>query len=274
MDGSAFRFVGVWLIWASVTLITLGLAYPWLRMARERYMTEHMLYGDARFSFEANAKTLMPDYLPLWSTGVAPLLFVIFALASQITFGRFSLGGWVFLIPVYFYVLFWLYCRFRAAEYRAIFEARKLREVQISCTFQAKGLINPAWAYVGRSIIPGAVPVGLIISALTAAAIYLAALNGGDDARSTWNLENVIFANYDGLIAKAFLILAFWINYGLTILLLLWLWTIVYYRRFLGYLCASITISGIDSLAEVRQRTTDDQIDSEGFADALDVGGV
>jgi hypothetical protein len=87
-------------------------------------------------------------------------------------------------------------------------------------------------------------------------------------------LENVIFYNYEGIVAKTFLIAAFWINYGLTILLLLWLWTVVYYRRFLKYLCASMTVSGLESLSGVRQRTTDDQIDSEGFADALDVGGL
>ena len=274
MDGSAFRFVGIWVGWATITLITLGLAYPWLRMARERYMTEHMMFGDTRFGFEANAKTLMSDYLPFWFAGVAPLFVITLGMASQVIFGSFSMGAWGLLIPVYLYVVVWLYCRYRAAEYRAIFEARTLREVRTRCAFEADGLINPAWAYVGRSIIPSTIPVGLVISVLTAAAIYLAALNGGGDASFTWSLENVIFANYEGIVAKTFLIAAFWINYGLTILLLLWLWTVVYYRRFLKYLCASMRVSGLESLSDVRQRTTDDQIDSEGFADALDVGGL
>lgn len=54
----------------------------------------------------------------------------------------------------------------------------------------------------------------------------------------------------------------------------MWLWYVVYWRRVHEALCGATVAEGLESLDAVRQRTADDQIESEGFADALDVGGL
>lgn len=273
MDGSAWRFVGIWALWGVVTVLTLGLAYPWFRTARERYMTRHMLYGDARFSFEGSGRALAASYLPFWFAAAAPIAITALSAASYLSFGAYNLGAWALFFPVYAYFLFWLYCRYRAAELRHFIAARRVADVSFESRFETWGLLGPYWAIAGRSIIPG-IPVVIVIAVIVSCALYLAQIVDGADPELIWSIDDVGFGDFDTIPAQAILFIAFWISYGLTILFYVWLWSVVYQRRYLTHLFATMTVTGMESLDHVRQRTADDQIESEGFADALDVGGL
>ncbi|MGG7567425.1 DUF898 family protein [Rhodovulum sp. DZ06] len=62
MTGSGLGLAARWAFWAPVTLLTLGLANPFLRVARERYMTDRSWWGKEKFSFSASAWRLMPRW--------------------------------------------------------------------------------------------------------------------------------------------------------------------------------------------------------------------
>lgn len=274
MDGSARTFIWIWARKFALSVVSLGVLYPYLRVARERYMTECMLYGDARFRFEGSAKDIFLYWMSLWmgvvgGFGLLVLLLLMFRnLGGGMGFAVFAMLGWLYLI-------FWLYCRYRAAEIRLFMSARRLKDVRIRCSFTASDLIWPFWALIGRTIIPG-IPVGLVILLLVWLALNLARAvdGGGHGDMSVWTLDLIEFADFETLGARIVFFGALWINYGLSILLYMWLWYVVYWRRVHEALCAATVAEGLESLDAVRQRTADDQIESEGFADALDVGGL
>lgn len=54
----------------------------------------------------------------------------------------------------------------------------------------------------------------------------------------------------------------------------MWLWQAVWWPRVHGNLMAASTATGLETLADVRQRPEEKTIAAEGFADALDVAGL
>ena len=52
MDGSGWAYAGRAMLWGLLTLVTLGLAWPWREAALERYKMRHSYYGDLQGSFE------------------------------------------------------------------------------------------------------------------------------------------------------------------------------------------------------------------------------
>jgi len=63
LDGSALKYVAISLGWLIVTILTLGLAYPWYRVARWRYRTQNMRFGNSQFEFAGSANKLIKTWL-------------------------------------------------------------------------------------------------------------------------------------------------------------------------------------------------------------------
>ena len=142
MDGSTRTFIWIWARKFALSVVSLGVLYPYLRVARERYMTECMMYGDARFRFVGSAKDIFLYWMSLWmgvvgGFGLLVLLLLMFRnLGGGMGFAVFAALGWLYLI-------FWLHCRYRAAEIRLFMSARRLKDVRIRCSFTASDLLWP-----------------------------------------------------------------------------------------------------------------------------------
>ena len=77
LDGSSFVYALIRFLYGFVTLATLGLAYPWLRVATTRYVASHARFGSTAVSFHGNARWLFPRWLTVIMPALAaPLLFV------------------------------------------------------------------------------------------------------------------------------------------------------------------------------------------------------
>ena len=73
-DGSTWRFIGLTLGWTAVVAVTLGLGFPWLRWAQQRYMMRCTSFGDRRFSFEGSPRALLWPWLLVLACFVLPLV--------------------------------------------------------------------------------------------------------------------------------------------------------------------------------------------------------
>ncbi|MFO0997423.1 MAG: DUF898 family protein [Alphaproteobacteria bacterium] len=63
LDGSTWTYVKRATGWWLVTIITVGLAYPWARMALMRYRITHMRFGDRNFSFTGEGEALFARWM-------------------------------------------------------------------------------------------------------------------------------------------------------------------------------------------------------------------
>ena len=65
-DGNAWAYALCRFLWSLLVVATLGLAYPFMAANLWRYRYTHTLFGDRRFSFEGNWKTLAWPYYRAW----------------------------------------------------------------------------------------------------------------------------------------------------------------------------------------------------------------
>ena len=81
MEGSAWKFAGIAFLWLLLTIITLGVAFPWMVAALERRKMRNSFYGDLRGEFTGTGwelcKALIMPGLGLVIGAVIPLLNLI-----------------------------------------------------------------------------------------------------------------------------------------------------------------------------------------------------
>jgi hypothetical protein len=75
--GSAWRYLGMALLYGFLTVVTLGLAAPWRSIALERYKIDHSWFGESRFVLDANARDLFSRWLIVMGLLVLPVLAFI-----------------------------------------------------------------------------------------------------------------------------------------------------------------------------------------------------
>jgi uncharacterized membrane protein YjgN (DUF898 family) len=63
LDGSALKYVGISMAWLLMTLLTLGLAYPWFRVATWRFRTRNIRFGNSHFAFDGSGRHLIKSWL-------------------------------------------------------------------------------------------------------------------------------------------------------------------------------------------------------------------
>lgn len=73
-DGSALKYLGITLVWMFVCIITLGLAYPWMRNAQWAYRLNNLEFGKSKFRFRGKAKDLLHFWLIVWAIVFVPII--------------------------------------------------------------------------------------------------------------------------------------------------------------------------------------------------------
>jgi uncharacterized membrane protein YjgN (DUF898 family) len=72
--GSAWRYAVCAVFWWALTILTLGLAYPWAQARLEQFKMANTFYGDLGGHFRGSGWSLFIRGLPLWFMVVAPFL--------------------------------------------------------------------------------------------------------------------------------------------------------------------------------------------------------
>ncbi|MCJ2092871.1 DUF898 domain-containing protein [Methylobacterium sp. J-072] len=283
-DGSGLVYAALAAGWWIVVLATLGLAFPFMRAALERYRIRHTLVGTSRMGSEARGRSVLPSWLLLWAPIVVPVLLLpagIFAsgacgplLDTNLTLPKQGavkvpspssaecdavavtlLTALSFLLAVAAPVVSLLYPFYRARETRAFLSAIRLDEVRLVSRLRAWDLYRPYLAYLVQCL-----KLGILIT-VTAAIVVVIMMVSGDAVA-----QSVRFA------------------IGAVIVVALYAWylvsTVVLHVRVLKVgpwraVAETTRISDAAALgAIVASARGPSSSLGEGMADALDVGGV
>jgi uncharacterized membrane protein YjgN (DUF898 family) len=247
LDGSVTRFVFLAFGWMLLTVLTLGIAFPWMRVALMRYRINNARYGSTRFEFNGSGRALIGVWLLNY-------LCIIVVLISIVTFPLIAV---LFVAAASF--VFLLY---RVREFRYFVGATAIAGVAFESFAETSKVF---WMYVrmGIALLVGGSGilflVGLAagitsIAAGTQAAADLSGLEAGFDAAP--GLWAII------LIA---VVLAILLGYRAATALLL-------QHPLMMHICTTLAISDPALLDQVVRSTEPTPSFGEGLADAFDVG--
>ena len=192
-DGSALAYMVRASLWWLLTLLTLGLAFPFMRAALERYRIDHTLIGESRLRSSATGRSVLWPWLMFYLLAVLPLLLSGLGFLSAVGFDPPAdlfvpdPGGKansVVLNPKYagtpleFYMglgmaafgfailaIAWLTPYYRARETRAFLAATHLGAARLTSRLKARQFYWPYILYF-LSVIGFFIAVGLLVAVL------------------------------------------------------------------------------------------------------------
>jgi len=119
LSGSGWAYSWRACLWGLLTLLTLGLAFPWRESALERYKMRHLHYGDLAARFEATG----------W--------------------GLFKRTWWLWLLSLPILTLPFTYPAYKAAVWRWWFSGIRFGEVHFESDLRTGRLMGLYWAVIG-----------------------------------------------------------------------------------------------------------------------------
>lgn len=202
-DGSGLAYAGRAALWWTLTLATLGLAYPFMRASLERYRIGHTRIGASRMASDARGRSLLGPWLLFYASALGPVLAVLLALlaanhfalptdlmmskpggkAGDLILNPAYAGTWIGTLAVALAITagcclplsLLLVPFYRARETRVFMNAARLGEVRLVSTLRARQFYWPYLVYL-LSLVGFVVVVGLI----AALAGFVARAAGGD----------------------------------------------------------------------------------------------
>ncbi len=277
LDGSTWAYLGKALMWMVATVLTLGLAYPWMRNALLGYRVENSRFGDARFQYTGTGAGL---FRQAW----APALLIYVPIVGGIVSAGITLGPAALAMlagesvqadadaaDVFLQGNIWLGLAlvggvlglswYRVREFRFLLSNLHLGQVSLTSKLSSfkvilRGiLVALLIAMVGGVIVFG---VGAILFG-TMAGIAGFGMSGDPGA-----FVGSMFVAFMG--AYLALIVTLVVIYNA-------IWTTLFTIPVLRKACDGLAATNTDSLEEVAQRSNRDRsMTGEGLADALDVG--
>ena len=270
LHGSAFKYAAIWLLYGLMTVATLGLAYPWLRVATTRYFARNARFGSTSVSFNARAGRLFRR----WLTVVAPGLAAIGLFIAVNGEGFEALGSlWnalregnvianpaplvLFVVRKFDLMPLWLvvlslslFVWYRVGEFRYFVGAMRIGETRLSSRMDTAIVYGVYFAFL--VVVVGAA-LFLLIGVLGSLIGFL---------KPTGVTGNqVIF------LTTTVLLLAIYWFYGFVRMLLVKV-------TLLTNICETLSLEEQEALDRTVQATAALPRHGEGLADALDVGGL
>ena len=268
MTGSAWSYAGRAALWDLLTLLTLGLAYPWRAAALERYKMRHSLFGDLPGGFDGRGGTLFRRGILLWllAVGLPVLLGTLAAFRASgpiaagadlgavgqaVGFGSIgALVGWLLLLPL-------LFPLFQAIQLRWTLESLRFGAVEAESDLR-KGKIFGLYARFVLALIGFGLAASVVIGVVAAMA------SGSFETLS----QGVSALTPETAVVIALSLLAY--------LGLLIGWGVIQ-RYFLGRglwaaAVGSVTVANLSVADHVAAVGAPASAVGEGLADALDVG--
>ena len=266
LDGSSLRYAGLWLGYGAATIVTLGLANPWRRVATTRYLLDRARIGATALRLDVRAGRLFVPWLVVLGLLAAvlavlaaanfPTLHAMAAIFGDLpdlpparagrSFGEAvaEMHAWpllLLLLPVIAFV------RYRAVELRYFLDNLRaggagLRSELGTGFFVAVHLAG--WA--AALLIVLGVPILFVLAA---------AASGMEEA------------------AVAATIIGFSIAWVILYLLLGIAYTLFVEVTVLAHVCRTLAVENPAALDDVTQSSAARPRRGEGLADALDIGG-
>lgn len=260
LDGSTWAFLKISIGWTVLTILTLGIAYPWMAIELWKYQITHTRVGTTITSFKGKGRDMLPSWLiviaPIWAFVIGfGSYFLFFFDGAALTAAangepqstKAVLGilfaPWVFVISGFAYVLTWVAWFWFNLD---------LTRYQIS------GMS------LGAASIKSRLPFGRLL-AFAALAICLFAIPVG--------LFGMLFTFELGTGGKELIVILVAAMFA-TFILLPIAWTLIFTFELVKQLFITATISNPEALEKVIQSAAEAQNTGEGLADALDIGGL
>lgn len=170
MNGSGFSYLVRATLWSLLTILTLGLAYPWQATALERYKMRHTFFGNLEGRFDGAAWILFKRGIGLWlivaaviTAVIAVPLIVLGAEDAKKPFGLWILALLV-LIPLGVLTTICAWSLLRAIRMRWGIEGIRFGEVAFSSSL-SKGTYLKAYFKLFLAVIAFGVVAALLFGA-------------------------------------------------------------------------------------------------------------
>ena len=174
-DGSAAAYMLRASLWWLLTILTLGLAFPFMRAALERYRIDHTLIGESRLRSTATGRSVLWPWLAFYAVGLLPILVTGFLFLNSVGFHppadlfvphpggkansfvfnpRYAgtavasaLNGFFVALGLAVPSIMLLIPFYRARETRAFLSATHLGEARLSSSLKARSFYWPYFVY-------------------------------------------------------------------------------------------------------------------------------
>jgi len=269
MDGSGAAYAWRVILWGLLTILTLGLAFPWRAAALERYKMSHTYYGDLAGRFDGSGWTFFKRGWWLWLLPVLLGVFIAVALVMGMTVSVDAEGepvtgmtpGALLVVGLLVGVVGgpFAYAWFKAIERKWWAEGLSLGDVRFSSDLRGNALVGTIWKFIGaamvRSLVATAASGGIAYGLASVYVLVSRALGGAADLQSV----AAAIAAIVGYIVTLAVMLALQRIY-----LLGWIWKIV---------ASSIVIDNLDSAEHAVGKGAPAGVLGEGIVDTLDFAG-
>jgi uncharacterized membrane protein YjgN (DUF898 family) len=253
-SGSGWVYAGRSMIWGLLTILTLGLAYPFMRASLERYKMNNTWFGDQKAAFSGTGWTLFKRGVLLWFLAwllvlgpLAAIGGVGYALHTESLpqfQGAMSAGALALFALVSFAILFPL---FQAIEFRWWANACAVGPATVRCDLRLSAFLR---VYLG--FIAAALLFSILVGAVAIGGGYAVSRSGS--------------AEWPGVVFAALL-------YFAAILGFAGLWQIFGARPLWKRSLEGVAIAGLAALTAAQSTAPEGSAFGEGVADALDFGG-
>lgn len=244
-SGTAYllRTVG----WLVLTMVTLGIAFPFFRRALEKYKIENTWFGSAQGSFESEARPLLGAWMAFWV--VALVVVVLFGgMARVADAGEIgALFGVLLGLFLAIVVLPFLWIRYRVHEFRTFTAGTRFGVITFASVLTT-GAVTWVWIRYYLALF------GLLLAfgGLVAVTGGLPILAAGANPLVLLGLAPVLLVAAAGLLILLALVTEF-----------------VFRRPLWALRVRSVTVNRLDALDAVVQRAG---LNATGIGEAFDTG--
>lgn len=237
--------------WLLLTALTLGILFPYLRRALERYKIENTWYGSAQGAFSAPVKPLMKAWLLFWGALFLGLLSSVLigvaaAAGSDALTGLASFAGVVLLVSLPF-----LWIAYRVKEFRSFVGGTSFNTM----TFQSDLMVGSVvWTWVRYYLILAGIVIALGLTAL----IFSLLVAGDLGEHGMWTFFEEV---QGGIVVAGLGIVAFVLASVVT--------ELAFRRRLWALRISSLTLTNLSALDAIVQTAGQD---ATGIGEAFDSG--
>lgn len=224
-DGAATRYALLVMGYLLLTIVTLGLAYPWMQSAMERYQISNTHFGSRAFTFSGVGEGLFKKWLLAW-------ILIPFTLGLSLL--------WYSAVSIRYFTN---HTHYEGLSFESNLRARSI-----------------AWLYLKyAAVVFGTLGlIGVVISAV---------LPISDLANFKALPESLESLPIGGILTAILSVIAIYIAFNI-------LATLFLTQGWIALFCRNLTISGEVDWDDIQQSALLAPTRGEGFADALDVGGL
>jgi len=265
--GSVWTYLILSLIYTVITIVTLGLASPWMIVGLERYKMNNTWFGNGQFRLEASGARLFLRWIVALVLYFAPIIIPLALNWSWIIAASHATAGTDVGMPPHPYTFLLLFVAFfagfptllwyRVATFRYLAGSVRLGDMRLTSKARTLPIIGYLLVYAGGLILL-AIVFSVVASVLGAAAL-LPVLGNAKDPMAVMQAAGLFYLILVPIGILVFLPLAQILNYC-------WL-----QASLVRHFTTTLSAENIAELERVAQSTRQDSRFGEGLADAFDV---